>query len=187
MGQRGKRIKKEMKKELQMDTPPSIKTPYGDIRMMRPLSICPTCQGRGAVRCNVCEGRGVVRASGNRKRNSLVPSKAIKSKWTSVEIRFGHRHYLCDEIRGSRKKKNLELRMTNTCGEDRTHIWVTEGEIRDKSAWRMGWVTLNDIRVADKGPLIDAKVCFRCKGEKIIKCMECDGKGKLGYHQPLHD
>ena len=53
MGQRGKRIKKEIKKELQMDTPPRIKTPYGDIRMMRPLSICPTCQGRGVVRCNV--------------------------------------------------------------------------------------------------------------------------------------
>lgn len=53
MGQRGKRIKKEIKKERQMETPPRIPTPYGPIRMMRPLSICETCHGRGVVRCNV--------------------------------------------------------------------------------------------------------------------------------------
>lgn len=105
----------------------------------------------------VCEGRGVTRATGQRKRNALTPSKAIQSKWISVEIRHGHRHYLCTEMRGSRKKKNLELKMTNTCGENRVNIWVSEDEIRNKSAWRMGWVTLNDIRLADKGPLIDGK------------------------------
>mmetsp|Transcript_15800 Transcript_15800/g.23747 ORF Transcript_15800/g.23747 Transcript_15800/m.23747 type:complete len:273 (+) Transcript_15800:137-955(+) len=189
MGQRGKRIKKEIKKEREMETPPRIQTPYGPIRFNRPLAICDACSGRGVVRCNVCEGRGVIRATGHRKRNALVVNRAVGSRWTSVDIRCGHRHYVVSEVKGSRKKKNLELRMSNSCGpeEKRVHLWISEDEIRDKGEWRMGWVTLEEILQADKGPLIDAKVCFRCKGECVIKCVECDGMGKTGYHQVLYD
>ncbi len=131
----------------------------------------------------------MIRATGHRKRNALVPDRAVGSRWTSVEIRSGHRHYVVSEVRGSRKKKNLQLRMSNSCGpeEKRVHLWITEGEIRDKNEWRMGWVTLEEIRMADKGPLIDAKTCFRCKGERILNCIECDGKGKTGYHQVLYE
>lgn len=161
----------------------------GPIRFNKPLTICDTCNGRGAVRCNVCEGRGVTRATGQRKRNQMNINRINGSRWTSVEIRSGHRHYVCSEARGSRKKKNLELRMTNSCGpeEKRVNLWITENEIRNKMEWRMGWVTLEEIRMADKGPLIDAKTCFRCKGEQILKCIECDGMGKKGYYQELHN
>mmetsp|Transcript_24115 Transcript_24115/g.27922 ORF Transcript_24115/g.27922 Transcript_24115/m.27922 type:complete len:263 (+) Transcript_24115:179-967(+) len=189
MGQRGKRIKKEIKKEREIEAPPRVQTPYGPIRFNRPLSICDSCKGRGVVRCNVCEGKGVTRATGNRKRNALNPARVVGSRWTAVEIRHGHRHYIASEIKGSRKKKSLEIRMSNSCGpeEKRVHIWITEEEIRNKAAWRMGWVTLEEIILADKGPLIDAKTCFLCKGHQIIKCVECDGKGKQGYHQVLYD
>ncbi len=161
----------------------------GPIRLNRPLSVCETCQGRGVVRCNVCDGRGVIRATGHRKRNALNINRVNGSRWTAVVIRSGHRHYVVSEIRGSRKKKNLELRMSNSCGpeEKRVHLWVSEDEIRNKDCWRMGWVTLEEILMADKGPLIDAKVCFRCKGERILKCFECDGTGMKGHHQILHD
>jgi len=78
--------------------------------------------------------------------------------------------------------------MSNSCGpeEDRVNLWIYEEEVRDKQAWRMGWVTLEEIRMAEKGPLIDAKVCFRCKGDRVLKCTDCDGKGKTGYHQQLY-
>jgi hypothetical protein len=78
--------------------------------------------------------------------------------------------------------------MSNTCGpeERRVHLWIPEDEIRDKRAWRMGWVTLEEIRMANRGPLIDSKLCFRCKGERVLSCIECDGKGKTGYHQQLY-
>jgi hypothetical protein len=79
--------------------------------------------------------------------------------------------------------------MSNSCGpeEERVHLWIPEKEIRDKSVWRLGWLTLDEIRQADSGPLIDAKICFRCKGEKILSCVECEGRGKIGYNQPLYD
>lgn len=189
MGQRGKRIKKEIKREREAEVPPRINTPYGPIRFNRPLSTCDACQGRGIVRCNVCDGRAITRATGHRKRNSLDADRVVGSHWTSVEIREGHRHYVCTESKGSRKKKNFQVRMSNSCGpeETRVHLWITEDEIRDKASWRMGWVTLEEIRMADSGPLIDAKICFRCKGERVLKCIECDGKGKLGYHQRIYD
>lgn len=39
-------------------------------------------------------------------------------------------------------------------------------------------MTLEEIRMADRGPLTDAKVCFRCKCDRVLKCIDCDGKGK---------
>jgi tryptophan-rich hypothetical protein len=141
------------------------------------------------VPTQVCQGAGVTRATGQRKRNMVHLDRVVGSRWTSVEIRAGHRHYVCMETRGSRKKNNLELRMTNSCGpeEERVHLWILEDELRDKMCWRMGWVTMQEIEEANEGPLIDAKECFRCKGSCILSCPECFGRGKLGYYQALHD
>jgi len=47
----------------------------------------------------------VTKATGNRKRNALNVERVVGSRWTSVEIREGHRHYVCTESKGSRKKK----------------------------------------------------------------------------------
>lgn len=153
------------------------------------MSICDDCAGRGVVRCNVCEGRGVTRATGQRKRNALNIERINGSRWTAVETRLGHRHYVVSQVRGSRKKQNFELCMTNSCGpeETRVNIWITEEEIRDKFQWRMGWVTLEEIIMAEKGPLLDMKTCFLCKGKCVVKCAECDGLGKTGYYQTLYD
>merc|ERR1712087_929508 len=108
MGKRGKKLRKEMRKERQKPTPPRIQTPYGPIRLNSPPRMCLTCAGRGVVRCPVCEGRGVIRATGNRKRNSVNTNKIVGSRWTSREILEGHRHYVCSETRGSKKKENLQ-------------------------------------------------------------------------------
>ena len=105
MGQRGKRIKKEIKKEKKEEVPPRINTPYGPIRNSRPLTPCDTCLGRGIVRCNVCDGRAVTQATGHRKRNALNVNRVVGSRWTSVEIREGWRQFECTELSGSRKKK----------------------------------------------------------------------------------
>merc|ERR1712232_693250 len=98
-----------------------------------------------------CEGRGIIRATGSRKRNSINTDRIVGSRWTSVEILEGHRHYVCSEIRGSKKKKNLQLRMSNSCGpkEDRVHLWIGLEEMKSKSIWRQGWVTLQEIKMAD--------------------------------------
>ena len=121
--------------------------------------------------------------------NTVNVDRIVGSRWTSVEIMEGHRHYVCSETRGSKKKNNLELRMSNSCGpeEKRVHLWIKSEELRSKDIWRQGWVTLDDIRKANRGALIDAKICFRCKGAKVVTCEECNGVGKVGLNPVIYD
>jgi len=193
MGLRGKKIRREKRRARQESkTPPRIQTPYGPIRLNRnesPTRTCDYCGGRGMVRCSVCQGNGVIRATGQRKRNSINLqdlNRLIGSQWTSVEIYNGHRHHTVKEIQGSKKQKTLKVRMQNCCG-DQQDFWIPIDELRDKTVWRMGWLTLQDIRDADGGPLRDVRVCFRCKGERILLCVDCDGKGNIPNYEPLYD
>jgi tryptophan-rich hypothetical protein len=189
MGLRGKKIRREKRKAMQEPTPPRVITPYGPIRLSKPPKVCYQCRGRGVCRCSVCEGRGVVRATGHRKRNSFNVDKLVHSQWSSVEVYNGHRHHTVVETRGSKRKGNLEIRMRNCCGPQED-FWIPEEELRDKRVWRMGWLTLDDILKAGErngGVLIDARICFRCKGERILLCVDCDGKGQIPNYEPLHE
>lgn len=186
MGQRGKRIRKEKRRARKEPTPPRIQTPYGPIRFNKPPRRCETCQGRGIVRCHVCEGRGVVRKTGTTKRNIVDPNKVVGSQWSSVAIREGHRHYRVVEMKGSAKKKTAELRMGNCCGDPIT-FWIPLEELRNKNVWRKGWVTLEDIHLADRGDLPDIATCFLCKGERVLQCLDCGGAGMIESYEPLHD
>lgn len=190
-GQRGKRIRREKRKALQQPTPPRIQTPYGPIRLSYPPRQCDTCNGRGMIRCTVCEGRGVIRATGNFNTKNILPrpENLPQSQWTSVNIRMGHRHHSVIESRRPKggKKNDTEVRMRNCCGEQQNDFWIPLMELRDKSVWRKGWVTLQDIRDADRGPLRDAKICFRCKGKRVLDCIDCDGKGSIPNYEPLYD
>lgn len=144
------------------------------------------------MKCHVCDGRAVVAATGHKKRNTVDMNRVISSRWTSVETRCGHRQYIVSEMRGSKKKKNLEFRMSNCCGpeEERVHIWISFDELRSKDMWRAGWTTFEEIkksRVLNNGVLIDMAVCFRCKGQRIVTCMECNGIGKIENHHVVFD
>ena len=77
--------------------------------------------------------------------------------------------------------------MGNCCGESKNTFWVPIPELRDKTLWRKGWVTLEDIRIADGGELFDVTQCFLCKGDKIRKCVECDAQGQIENYRPLYD
>lgn len=137
----------------------------------------------------VCQGRGVVRATGQRKRNSFIVDRLVHSQWSSVEVYNGHRHHTVVETRGSKRKGTLEIRMRNCCGPQ-DDFWIAEEELRDKQIWRMGWLTLEEILRAKErngGALIDAKRCFRCKGQRIIHCVDCDGKGEIPSYEPIHN
>jgi len=186
MGLRGKRIKQEKRKAREEPTPPRIETPYGQVRLSLPPKSCEKCNGRGLVRCNVCEGRGVIRATGTRKTNRVQASKATGTRWTSVETRMGHRQYRVIEVKGSKKKDNLELRMGNVCG-DPVDFWIPVEELMNKMIWRMGWTTLEEILLAEGGPLLDVRLCHLCKGEKIRQCSHCSGEGMIPSYEPLHE
>lgn len=187
MGLRGKKVRRRKREARELlRTPALIDTPYGPIRMARPPTVCDSCRGRGVCRCSVCQGRGVVRASGLQKRNQL-PRKLEGSQWTSVEVYRGHRHHTIMEVRGSpRCMDTYQVRMRNCCGPT-SDFWIPVHEIREKRVWRMGWLTLQDIRKADGGPIIDARLCFRCKGGKVLACVECDGKGEIPSYEPMYD
>ena len=177
---------------VQKPTPPVDWTPYGPIRQSYEPTVCPVCEGRGVVKCNVCEGRGYVAATGSRKKNTVDMRRVVGSRWTSVETRCGHRQYTVSETRGSKKNKNLELRMSNCCGpeEKRVHIWVEYEELRSKQMWRAGWTTLKEVKLSGKlnnGVLLDMAPCFRCKGELVVTCMECGGVGTIENHHVLYD
>lgn len=187
MGQRGKRIRREKRKALQEPTPPRILTPYGPIRLPKPPRPCDCCRGRGLLRCSVCEGRGVVRATGNNKNNQIQADRLLGSQWTSVEIYKGHRHHTVMELRGSPKKKlEWQVRMQNCCG-DQQDFWIPVVDLKNKMIWRKGWQTLEDIQRANGGALRDIRLCFRCKGDRILPCVECSGEGEIPAYEPLHD
>jgi tryptophan-rich hypothetical protein len=186
MGLRGKKIRREKRKALREPTPARVDTPYGPIRFNRPPRSCECCRGRGVVRCTVCEGRGVIRQTGQRETNTIQASRLIGSKWTSVEIRNGHRQHTIVETRGSTRKETLECRIINICGNVKDS-WISLNELKNKGLWRKGWTTLEEIQRADRGPLRDARFCFRCKGEQVLKCVDCDGKGNIPSYEPLYE
>jgi tryptophan-rich hypothetical protein len=187
MGLRGKKIRREKRLAQKLATPPRIETPYGPIRISRPPRICDTCRGRGVVRCTVCKGRGVIRATGMSRANKVDANRLVGSLWTSVEVMYGHRHHQVIEVQGSPKNKNqMRVRMLNCCGTPQ-EFWLPLIELKNKSIWRMGWQTMEDIQQADGGPLLDAKVCFRCKGDRILPCIECAGQGSIPSYEPLHN
>jgi tryptophan-rich hypothetical protein len=187
MGTRGKKIRKEKRRASKEPTPPQIQTPYGPIRFNKPPRVCDCCKGRGQVRCSVCEGRGVIRETGHRKTNSVANAERLpKSLWTSVEIYNGHRHHTIMEVMGSRRKENMQVRMRNCCGAQQD-FWISANELRNKEVWRMGWITFNDIIRAQGGPLLDARVCFLCKGNRILECVDCGGVGTIPSYEPLYD
>jgi tryptophan-rich hypothetical protein len=188
MGSRGKKIRRHKREARErLKTPARVQTAYGPIRFARPPRVCDACRGRGVCRCSVCLGRGVVRASGMRKRNQ-IPRKLEGSQWTSVEVCRGHRHHTVIEVRGSPRSRDdsHQVRMRNCCGPS-NDFWIRVSEIREKRMWRMGWLTLEDIQKADGGPIADARLCFRCKGSKILPCVECDGKGEIPSYEPLYE
>ena len=112
--------------------------------------------------------------------------RILETKWTSVEIREGHRQYRVTEVQGSKRNDNVQLRMSNCCG-DPVDFWISLPELKNKAIWRMGWTTLKEIRQADGGALLDARLCFRCKGDRVLKCVDCDGEGKIASYEPLYD
>jgi len=65
--------------------------------------------------------------------------------------------------------QNFEVRMStcNSCDPDEDHLnlWIYDEEVRDNRAWRMDWVTPEETRIADKGPLINASITL---GAKVI-------------------
>jgi len=186
-GRRGKQIRREKRKALREPIPPRIETPYGPIRFPKPPQTCVKCSGRGLIRCPVCEGRGAIRATGSRKRNAIVVDRLVGSLWTSVEVYNGHRHHTIMDVRGSPKRKlEMQVRMRNCCGE-REDFWIPVRELQDKMVWRMGWQTLDEILQASEGPLRDARECFRCKGKKILDCIDCLGEGIIPSYEPLYN
>ncbi len=144
------------------------------------------CVGRGVIRCAVCEGKGAIRATGNRLKNFIHLNRLVGSQWTSVEVYNGHRHHEVVELKGSPKKKNMmQVRMRNCCGEQED-FWISVEELKNKMIWRMGWETLEDIEKANGGPLMDVRLCFRCKGGRILPCVDCGGEGTIPSYEPLH-
>lgn len=79
----------------------------------------------------------------------------------------------------------MQVRMRNCCGEQED-FWISVEELKNKMIWRMGWETLEDIERANGGPLMDIRLCFRCKGGRILPCVECGGEGKIPSYEPLH-
>ena len=93
---------------------------------------------------------------------------------TSVNVLNGHRHYVVKEVKGKE-----DVKVVNSCGEPED-VWVTFGELKRKEVWRLGWVTLEEIREAERGALKGkVKTCHRCKGGREIECRNCWGMGEV--------
>jgi hypothetical protein len=93
---------------------------------------------------------------------------------TSVNILNGHRHYVVSEV-----LSKSEVVVRNSCGE-REDVVTTLEELKRKEVWRLGWVTLEEIREAERGPLRGkVKECHKCKASKKLECRTCYGMGEV--------
>jgi len=182
MGQRGKRLRKQKRKDPTKLSdggvgPQTREDPEAAIHSSPSRLLCQTCSGRGVCTCNVCQGRGKVRASGLTKSNRVELDRVVGSQWSSVQVRMGHRHYRVGDVKGSKKRNNVELRMHNCCGDQDKIFWIPLTELKDKNKWRKGWVSRRLIEEAEGGELLDQAACFRCKGTCVIECLDCNGTG----------
>jgi len=145
-------------------------------RAKQPLTACPLCLGRELVKCNVCRGTGEIPKTGFGKKNKINVIKMIGSNWTSCRTRHGWRHFEIVGRRGRTSKDTL-FEVSNCCGpkEERITFLVSLDEIKDKSEWRHGWVTLAEIEAG----MEDRRSCNRCKSMRVIECPMCEGMGLL--------
>ena len=91
----------------------------------------------------------------------------------------GHRHYRVKSLLGD------YIILENSCGE-KSEVKQTKEQLRDKSIWRSGWVTLEEIKKAEGGKLNPVvKECFRCKGSCRIECETCLGEGEIYRDAPI--
>ncbi|GMI18604.1 hypothetical protein TrLO_g13435 [Triparma laevis f. longispina] len=158
-------------------TPPTIRTPYGPIQPPLVKIGCLKCSATGLSPCPTCSSTGLIingRLKNANNLNILPPkNKLIDTRFTSVNVLNGHRHYRIKSLLGD------SIILENSCGESKEVI-QTKNELKNKSIWRSGWVTLEEIRKAEGGALQpEIKTCFRCKGMKKIECETCYGEGEI--------
>ena len=127
----------------------------------------------GLVQCDLCFGTGLIVNGGTRK-NQIQRSRLPGLRVTSVNILNGHRHYVVSEI-----LSKTEVVVRNSCGEQKD-VRVSVDELKRKEKWRLGWVTLEEIREAERGPLKGkTKECHKCKAKKMLECRTCYGMGEV--------
>lgn len=142
----------------------------------RPTRPCRNCAGCGRCACEVCGGRGVLERGGFARRNPVRLDSLVGSKWTAVQAIEGRwRHFICAGRRGKMARTAI-AKLSSTCGPraKRIHIEVPVTELKQRTRWAGGWVTLEDINNTPK-----PTKCSACRGNRTITCPRCDGRGKL--------
>lgn len=148
------------------------------------VSRCRLCKGRGKRSCTTCSGRGFLELGGFSRRNTVRMDSLVGSQWTSrpgikckVEERIRWRHFLCVGRKG-KGTKNTIAQLSSTCGppENRIVIDVPISQLKDRSQWMGGWITLAKL---DEGEM-KRTTCRACSGLRAVPCPRCDGLGQVG-------
>ncbi|CAM9363916.1 unnamed protein product [Chrysoparadoxa australica] len=188
MGKRGRtaQMKPSKKRRRQLpEVPIAAAVGGGDIpgqpkAKPRAIRKCQTCLGTAKLTCSVCAGTGIISATGFSKRNKVSFQRVQGSKFTSVYVREGHRHYFCNSKIGKNGKTG-KVEMVNACGpqEERCRLVVPFEQLKDKSEWRMSWVTLEEIR----NGMPDERDCNVCGGACSVACSDCNATGLVGLEE----
>lgn len=141
---------------------------------------CRQCGGSGRRTCQVCTGRGALPPGGFQRRNTIRMPSLVGSQWTSVTALDGKwRHFVVTGYKGTTVKSAI-ARLSSTCGPvaKRITIDIPVGELKIRSKWCGGWVTLADIAANGAAPI--ANTCSACSGLREVPCPRCTGLGQIG-------
>lgn len=137
---------------------------------------CETCHGDGKVPCRICVGTGSLPRGAFKRNNTVHFPSLVGSKWTSVAPIDGKwRHFICVNREGS-SVTNAVVTLASTCGPNskRTRFDIPAVDLKKRTNWLSGWITLNDLHDSSKA----YTTCPRCKGEAHVPCSKCDGSGQ---------
>lgn len=144
--------------------------------------ICGLCNGSATIPCGPCSSTGSLPLTGFATRNSVSLSHVVGTQWTAVQAIQGRwRHFRCIGKRG-RSAKDAVILLTGTCGPkaDRLQLEVPVVELKKRTLWAGGWVTMTDLKRADAAGGAIGPKCSACSGNGCIPCPRCDGLGQVG-------
>jgi tryptophan-rich hypothetical protein len=143
---------------------------------------CRLCDGSGTRPCEPCSGAGSLPPTGFARRNSVLVSRVVGTQWTAVRAIQGRwRHFRCVGKRG-RGARDAVAVLSGACGPKaaRLVLEVPVAELKKRTLWAGGWVTMADLQRAEQNAGALGAKCSSCSGNRVIICPRCDGLGECG-------
>ncbi|KAJ1639109.1 hypothetical protein T492DRAFT_938934 [Pavlovales sp. CCMP2436] len=165
-------LRRSLRKAYEPRLPPVARAPSSEKieRMLERVRVdagCEVCASVGRVLCQACAGKSDVLLY------NLMPAQIISSKWTSV---VGDGEVLVTVLKLGVRAKRVYAQVAGA-SEGTLLAWVPLADLRNRSRWRSGWLT-----VAQRCEAATYKSCPGGCDEGWAECKACHGSaGPLSW------